>query len=119
MVLHKSQRSGHSPPFQGGVPERSNVRTLGRGGYPGTAKRTLFNWKLLTAPSAPLRNGSILLLAQPPRLGKAGNVPLDDFLCKASPDGAPQFIHTFYMTATAQTGAKREPDRAKHMSGWD
>src|SRR5215831_13409231 len=83
MVLHKSQRSGHSPPFQGGVPERSNVRTLGRGGYPGTAKRTLFSWKLLTAPSAPLRNGTILLVAQPPRLRKAGNVPLDDFLCKA------------------------------------
>src|SRR5215469_12623718 len=32
-------------------------RTRGRGGYKRTAKRTLFCLNLLTAPSAPLRNG--------------------------------------------------------------
>ena len=55
--------------FQEGCPRS------GRGGYNRTAKRTLFLWTLLTAPSA--------LSAQTPRLEKAGNVstlllPLDE-----------------------------------------
>ena len=35
---------------------------------------------LLTAPAAPQRNGPIILRAQPPRLGKAGNVAHDQLV---------------------------------------
>src|SRR5215831_20807017 len=37
-----------------------------------SAKRTLFCSKLLTTPSAPLRNGIFLLMAQPPILENGG-----------------------------------------------
>src|SRR5215471_16205954 len=33
----------------------------------------IFCWKSLTTPSAPLRNGVFLFVAQPPLLGKEGN----------------------------------------------
>src|SRR5215471_14993922 len=42
------------------------------------AKRTLFCLKFLTTPSAPLRNGIFLLVAQPPLLGKEGNGPVSE-----------------------------------------
>ena len=39
--------------------------------------------KLLTTPSAPLRNGSFFFVSQTPLLGKEGNVDRIQFLCKA------------------------------------
>ena len=38
---------------------------------------------LLTAPSAPAKEREHYLVAQPPRLGKAGNFRQFDFMCKA------------------------------------
>ena len=61
------------------------IQTLDReGGAIGKEPRSApYLLKLLTAPSAPQRNVAFLLVAQPPRLGKAGNVHLSDFLGKA------------------------------------
>jgi hypothetical protein len=75
------------------------IQTLDReGGAVGKGPRSApYLLKLLTAidaspyrarasrPSAPERNVTFLSVAQPPRLGKAGNVHLIDFLCKALP----------------------------------
>ena len=68
--------------FKAGCPSDQIVRTRGWGGYLGTAKRA-FLLKLLTAPSAPAKEREYYLIAQPPRLEKAGNVPEVDFMYKA------------------------------------
>ena len=54
----------------------------GRGGYKRTAKRTLLI-EVTNRPVCASKEWDLLIDAQPPRLGKAGNVHLNDSLCKA------------------------------------
>ena len=67
----------HSPPFsrRGG----RAIKTLERSAevvIKESRSAPISCLNLLTTPSAPLRNGTILLVAQPPLLGKEGNVAL-------------------------------------------
>jgi hypothetical protein len=54
------------------------LETPGRGGYQGIAKRTFFA-EVTNRPVCAAKEQDNLLMAQPPRLGKAGNVNLDHF----------------------------------------
>src|SRR5215831_13559144 len=74
-------RRVHSPPFsrRGGCASIRRSRSLGRRRVVTKRSRSLlidvrvalhFCLKLLTTPSAPVRNGILLLMAQPPLLGK-------------------------------------------------
>ena len=79
----KSRTEQHSPPFS-----RRGARAIKplerEGGAVVKEPRSApFLLKLLTAPSAPAKERDHLLMAQPPRLAKAGNALPFDFMCKA------------------------------------
>src|SRR6267142_5791171 len=70
----------YSPPCQGGVAAAS-IKSCEATATPQTgwsitrylSERIPKHSSRLTTPSAPLRNGTILLMARPPLLGKEGN----------------------------------------------
>src|SRR2546426_9392500 len=62
----------NSPPKLGGVPARPSSSTKGRAGGV-VPKQVVARFYLGTTPSAPLRNGTFFLLAQPPLLFQEGN----------------------------------------------
>jgi prepilin-type N-terminal cleavage/methylation domain-containing protein len=66
-----------------GCPSDQTVQTRGWGGYQGIAKRPFFVEVTNRPVCAAEEEEDILLMAQPPRLGKAGNVHLNEFLRKA------------------------------------
>ena len=74
----------HSPPFQGGVAAtfKQMLRSHLISGADGVVDQ-FDNRSLKTTPSAPLRNGTIFLLAQPPLLGKEGTGALEKHACRS------------------------------------
>jgi hypothetical protein len=87
-----------------GIEKKSRSHRSAADGVVSSAKSLGLNdFAELTTPSAPIRNGSILLMARPPLLFKEGNMPNSRFC---------QFIHTLYdhracATPTALTVTSR------------